>query len=666
MDFMSVDEISGDFAEGGRLCVTLPGFEPRTAQSSMASAVADVFDQGGSLLVEAGTGVGKSLAYLMPGLRRAFQGASSLLVSTATLNLQDQLLKKDIPAALKALGLDPAALNDEVVRAMGRSNYFCRLRFELLEGPQGGDLFEETAAAGGMAKLKAWSLREPETTRDHLGFPVEAGLWEKSNVDAFGCLGSACPHARGCFFLKDRERLRKARVVVTNHALLLSDVVARRERSSLLPDLNLAVLDEAHHLERMASEHLGLRLGAFELEQALNPVLDARSGKGLAVRLGYPGDLSSQISSARLAAHVLFEEASLCVKAKSGQAAQMEAGALNDGLSSWLLDAAGSLKKAAEDLSDEGLASEAKAAAQRLEKTADTLRAWNDQQLAHHVYWVEPRGRKGEIMFRSAPLKAGEALASELYPRFSGLVLTSATLATHSGLKFTRQRLGLPEETIELVLGSPFDYFRQVELHLSRQIPDPRNDEPGYLDGIEKGIKQALIRSKGRAFVLFTSFRHLENLSARLKDWIEEQGWVFLEQSHRASRERLLDRFRESGKAVLFGAASFWEGVDVPGDALSSVIITRLPFSVPDTPLEKARARMVEESGGSSFGDLALPEAILRLKQGFGRLIRHSHDSGSITLLDPRLLSANYGKAFLKALPVCRVFVDGVEQEAYT
>jgi ATP-dependent DNA helicase DinG len=664
---MSQEEIIKDFAEGGLLSSTLPGFEPRAAQASMAEAVADIFDQGGSLLVEAGTGVGKSLAYLMPGLRRAFESSSSLLISTATLNLQDQLLKKDIPTALRALGLDPVALSDDIVRAMGRSNYFCRLRFELLEGPQGNELFEEEAGASGLAKLKAWSLKEPETTRDRLNFAVEPRLWEKSNVDAFGCLGSACPHARGCFFLKDRERLRRAKVVVTNHALLLSDVVARRQRSNLLPDLQLAVLDEAHHLERLASEHLGLRLGPFELEHALNPVVDSRSGKGLAPRLGFPGELAQQISSARLAAHVLFEEAGLKLKSAQGQAWRSEANALNDGLSSWLLDAAASLKKAAEPLSDEGLASEAKAAAQRLEGVADTFRAWNTQSLEHHVYWIEPRGRRGgELLFRSAPLKAGEALADELYPRFSGLVLTSATLATDKGLAFARQRLGLPEETRELILGSPFDYFRQVELHLSRQIPDPKADEAGYLDGLEKGIKAALQRSQGRAFVLFTSFRHLDELSSRLKTWIEEQGWMFLEQNSKASRERLLERFRASGKAVLFGAASFWEGVDVPGDALSSVIITRLPFSVPDTPLEKARARQVEEAGGSSFADLSLPEAILRLKQGFGRLIRHSEDRGSIALLDPRLLSAGYGKAFLKALPVCRVFVDGLEQEAYT
>jgi ATP-dependent DNA helicase DinG len=656
---------SKDFEPGGALSKALPGFEPRAAQAAMAVAVEDAFASGASLLVEAGTGVGKSLAYLLPGLRRALEG-QGLLLSTATLTLQDQLLKKDLPAALRALGaeLDPG---EGIVRAMGRSNYFCRLRFELLEGPQSGDLFEGHPSS--VQKLKAWSLSEPEPTRDRLNFAVEAGLWEKASVDAFGCPGSACPHARNCHFLKDRERLRRARVVVANHALLLSDVVARRERSALLPDLDLAVLDEAHHLERLASEHLGIRLGHFEFERALSPVSDPKTGKGLASRLGYPEGLAAMISGARAALHAFFEEAQSKLRAAgmgSRQGMEWPAHILTEGVSTWLLDAAGVLKKAAESLSDEGLATECKATAQRLENTADTLKAWVSQSLPEHLYWLEPQGRKGELLLRSAPLKAGEALALELYPRFSGLVLTSATLATDKGLDFSRARLGLPDDTKELVLDSPFDYSKQVQLHLTRRPPDPRKDEAGYLHVLEEEIKAALTRSHGRAFVLFTSFRHLEELESRLKDWIEEQGWLFLSQAGRAPREKMLERFRASGQAVLFGVASFWEGVDIPGEALSSVIITRLPFTPPDSPLEKARARMVEEAGGSPFSDLSLPEAVLRLKQGFGRLIRHSADSGSIVLLDPRLLSASYGKAFLRALPRCRVFVDGVEEEAYT
>jgi ATP-dependent DNA helicase DinG len=339
------------------------------------------------------------------------------------------------------------------------------------------------------------------------------------------------------------------------------------------------------------------------------------------------------------------------------------AGSFQDALSGVLLDAAKSLERASEGVSDEILAAESRAAAARLSRCADDLRAWMGQSDPSHVYWLEPRGRRSEVVFRSAPLDAGAALAADLYPRFKSVIFSSATLATHQGLSFARKRLGLDESTRELVLGSPFDYQKQVELHLTRTIADPRKDEAGYFDGLELAIRQALLGSSGRAFVLFTSFRHLQELSGRLEEWIEEQGWLFLKQDAKSSKDRLLREFRNHGAAVLFGATSFWEGVDVPGEALSCVILCRLPFSVPDTPLEKARARAVEQGGGTPFKDLSLPEAVLRLKQGFGRLIRHGDDQGWIHVLDPRVLNASYGKAFLKALPPCRIVIDGVQQE---
>jgi ATP-dependent DNA helicase DinG len=661
--FMANPE-SHDFGPEGPLAALLPGYEPREAQAELARAVAAAFDEGGLLLAEAGTGIGKSLAYLMPGLRRALKGEQALLVSTATLTLQAQLLEKDIPLALQALGVPPAESKDLVVRAMGRSNYFCRLRFELLRGPEAGQLFEDGHSAT-LKKLDAWAKGTPEAVRDRLPFPVDPAIWEKSSVDAYGCLGQQCPHARDCYFLKDRERLKRARVVVANHALLLSDVVARRERSALLPDKAMAVIDEAHHLERMASEHLGIHISPWDLEQALAPVMDAKSGKGLALRLGFPAGLSELVGEARLAGLMLFEEAAARLLGAPPRASlQVAANAFQESLSGILIDAAKALEKATEGLSDEALAAEARSAAGRLTRLADTLRAWVGQEDGTQVYWLEPQGRKGEVALRSAPLDAGAALSAELYPRFKSLVFSSATLATHKGLDFARQRLGLPEGTTELVLGSPFDYRAQVELHLSRKIPDPKNDEPGYFDGLEAAIKKALVKSEGRAFVLFTSFRHLEELAQRLKGFVEDEGWLFLKQDGRTPKEKLLDLFKKDGGAVLFGAASFWEGVDVPGAALSCVIVCKLPFAVPDTPLEKARAKAVEDKGGSAFKDLSLPEAVLRLKQGFGRLIRHSEDRGFIHVLDPRVLSAYYGKAFLRALPGCRLFIDGVEQEA--
>jgi ATP-dependent DNA helicase DinG len=473
----------------------------------------------------------------------------------------------------------------------------------------------------------------------------------------------ACPHARACFFLKDRERLKSARVILSNHALTLNDVVSRRERSALLADCGLAVFDEAHHLDRVASEQLGIRLGVQDFEHAMAPLMDAKSGKGLARRLGFPAGLAEALREARLLGSALFEEAQAHLKAKGSQAAEVEEGHWGSGLPQSLVTAASILNTAAESIGDQALAMEARSQSQHLSSIAESLGHWSERQDPGEVYWVETAGRKGGTVLRSAPLEPGQALATELYPRFKAMVFSSATLATHKGLDFARKRLGLGEDCRCLILGSPFDYRRQVELHLSRRLPDPKADEPGFLDGIENGIREALENSGGRAFVLFTSFRHLEALAARLKEWIGEKGWLFLKQEPSRSKEALLNRFREAGNAVLFGAASFWEGVDVQGEALSCVILCRLPFSPPDSPLDKARARAIEAKGGRPFFELALPEAVLRLKQGFGRLIRHENDKGFVYILDSRVLASGYGKAFLKALPPCRTFVDAVEQE---
>lgn len=633
-----------------RLQGALKGYEARPAQEAMAAAVARVLGDSGTLLVEAGTGTGKSLAYLLPALERAADSGGRVIVSTHTLNLQAQLLHQDLPLALSALG---AGL--EVVRAVGRGNYLCQLRLRTASEFNAPDLFGGRHAL--FAQVADWA-QGGGGLREDAPVTMDQASWEAVQVEAFGCLGKGCPYAPSCAFLRDREALQGARVVVSNHALLMADLAARRAGSSLLPEAETLVVDEAHHLADVAGAHLGLRLHRTGLMKAFDRLHDPRRRLNLIDRLdGGSAGLSGLLKACRGATAELFERAA----GLAGEAQALPPRSLDDTLSQPLSELAEALRRQGLLLKElpQGLGAsvEAQSLAQQMDAASESLRVWLEQDAGSSVFWVDLEQGRTPVL-RSAPLDVGPLLLEHLYPRHRNVILTSATLTVGGAFGYMRGRLGLGEDAEELALPAAFDYASQVEMHLSAAAPEPQ-DEEAYLDALERGIKTALERSLGRAFVLVTNFRHLRELAGRLRPFIEERGWLCLEQQKGARREDLLKAFKDHGQAVLFGAASFWEGVDVPGEALSCVIIVRLPFAVPDTPLERARQDRVREQGGEPFRDLSLPEAVLKLKQGFGRLIRHSTDRGWFVLLDPRALTRPYGRVFLASLPACPLYVDG-------
>ena len=650
------------FSNGGKLGKA-KGYESRSGQAKMAERVAEIIEDRKHLVVEAGTGTGKSLAYLVPAAYAAQELGKKAIISTYTIHLQEQLFGKDVPIVQSLVPFEfTAAL------LKGRQNYLCPHRLKKAQQHQ-GDLFA-TGQAEQLKGLLEWARRTKDGTLSDIDFQVDAAVWAQVCSEAFACTPRHCGGPTGCFYQMARTKVLDANVVILNHALLFGLLAGAEENEEsptegYLFTNDFLVLDEAHEVEDVAAKALGLEVRLGSLRFLLQRLVHPRTKKGVLTRIGDGNAMKSTLGVLGMlegAFEEILESAGL---GASGQKRVRQPLGVKSELGPRLMDVRAQLLKLAEDAGDGEERNELKDHARRLEASAFGLGEFLKMSREGHAYWVERRlpeeGRahRGEMSLHASPVEVAERLEELVFRPDCTTIMTSATLDVGRGLEFFAKRVGA-QEAETLLVESPFDYESQMRVYLPKGMPEPSEGQR-FQEALEGWIQRFVGMTKGKAFVLFTSRAMLRKTAEGMAGWFEEQGIRLLVQDKGNSRTRLLKEFKEDRDSVLFGTDSFWQGVDVPGEALSNVILTRLPFSVPDEPLFEARCERIKEKGGEPFRELQLPEAILKFRQGVGRLIRSREDRGQIAVLDGRILSRTYGKSFLKILPECPVEILGHE-----
>jgi ATP-dependent DNA helicase DinG len=630
------------FRPEGLLARTLSHYEYRPEQLQMAEASSQAFAQERFLIVEAGTGTGKTLAYLVP----AVLSGKRLVVSTGTKTLQEQLYFKDLPFIRQTLGF-----SFQAAFMKGRNNYLCLRRFRLLSRQP---LLKGLEDVAHYRELKKWAKKTLSGDRAELSsLPENLSIWKEVCASGDTCLGQACETFDDCFITHMRQAAAAADVIIVNHHLFFADLALRRKGfGEVLPRYEAVIFDEAHQLEEIATQYLGFSLSNFRFEDLARDI--RREIGGVKKRDEVLLEISDRIQSGQEKFFAFFRHGESRYRLKEellGVKGKEAAGNLMESLN--LLSAhIGGLRDPSEGLRGLG---------RRAESLMIELQEIFNFSNTGFVHWGEGKGRG--IFLHASPVDIAPDLRDYLYPRIKTAIFASATISAGGSFEFLKGRLGLldpwSDKTDEVILDSSFNMIEQAILYLPRNLPDPNQES--FIQRATEEVAQILLRSKGRAFLLFTSTKNMEEAYRILQDRLPFTCFI---QGERP-KSVLLQEFKEDVQSVLFATASFWEGVDVQGEALSCVVIDRLPFSPPNEPIIEARLEKILASGESPFWDYQVPSAIILLKQGLGRLIRTRQDRGVMAILDTRLLTKNYGRVFLKSLPPCPIVQDPEEIERF-
>ncbi len=690
---MLIENILG---KNGIIANKLDSYELRPQQMDMALTIEKSIEENKHLIIEAGTGVGKSMAYLIPFIFWTVRNKKKVVISTYTKTLQEQLIKKDLPFLRNALrsANDNTRQNNlpgqedkfdfSYTLCVGGQNYLCLRRFNQL---QMHGLIDTKKEVKELQEIIQWEGQTKSGLRSELDFEPSQSVWSKVCRESDLCFGKKCLFNDDCYYYKARRKEYKAQILVTNHHLFFANLV---NEGRVLPDFDAVVFDEAQTLEDVATSYFGIAISNFNVKFLLDSILNPKTGKGLITRLFKPSDktvaaIRKTLDEARHASDLFFSEITEKYGTGSKTTRIRKKGVINNYLSKPLSNLSGALESLLNLVTVEEERLEIFVFANRCRETNKNISIIINQELEEYVYWAEIEKRTNSLgllnhkytrcSLFAAPINIAEDFEKQIFDKIRPAILTSATLSVNGNFNYIKERLGIPDCTpaghfhreefdsditnsgdfCEKIIGSPFNFSENALIYVPDNIQDPNQEPDAYRHNITKHIEEIISLTQGRSFILFTSFEMLNAVYEKIKD--DMDTYTLFKQGDKP-RYQLLEEFKASKNPVLFGTATFWQGVDVPGKALKCVIITKLPFAVPSDPIIEARMELLKSQNKNPFMDYQVPQAITLLRQGFGRLIRTATDTGIVAILDPRIKSKFYGKFFLNSLPGCEKTSD--------